>query len=152
TPDDMKWPEDGWNKPLQEAARPQLAGRGVRLEWVEHQLNTSPRIEIVGRYKGPLPDRLRLSYHADGPAMKGPHGVDGVLSGVKPRKGKAEELAALKREATLGRLVSDEVLSGGLSYFAFARDALAGWKSSDPNRRWREEPPPRGWLYEVTTG
>ena len=143
TPDDMKWPEDkavisGWGgQALEEAARPLLTGKGVRLEWVEHELKTSAVIEFVGQCKGPLPGRLHLNYYANGPAMRGPHGVDVTLSGVKLTKGNAEKLAALQREAALGRLVSAEVKSGGLSYFAFARKALAAeWKVPEPEGRW----------------
>jgi hypothetical protein len=158
TPKDMYWPlGDVPEKALdvrialEQAARPRLEGHGVALEWLARGPDDFPLLDFVGRVKGPLPPRLRLRYHTKGPILSAPHSVEVLVAGAKVRKG---PVASLLRRARLQRLAVDEALSGGWSYFPFARQRLAGdWGVRVAAPLVRKQPAQAALgLYELATG
>jgi hypothetical protein len=156
TPAGMHWP--GADMPrnailsrvaMELAARPRLEGAAL-LEWIAPDPGERPTLEFVGKVTGRLPERMRLRYHEASGASRS---VEVRLDDVKPTTGRPATMRMLWRRAMWQRAQADEVLSGGLGYFAALRRELAPtWDAPDVSLMPADGSPSRAGLLELTTG
>lgn len=161
-PADLRWPRRPDELPrwvavarlvMEQGGRPTLTDLDgdAQIDWIERTEGRTPTLDFIG--KGTVPTRFRLRYQADGPIGGTPRTVEVRRTGARPDKSSPVALKRLGDAAELQALAVKEALSGGFSYFTFARKARARQlKRPDPGALIELDTGSASGLFEMTTG